>query len=39
MKAELDNSKAEITIDIISDYFHKTKEFLSTAKMIIEGGE
>jgi len=36
MKAALDENHVEITIDIISDYFHKTKEFLSIIEQIIE---
>ena len=37
MKAELNDTKAEITIDIISDYFHKSKEFLAIVRQVIEG--
>jgi len=37
MKASIDEKSAEITIDIISDYFHKTKEFITLVKQIIEG--
>ncbi|MEM2915786.1 MAG: hypothetical protein QXT19_00275 [Candidatus Woesearchaeota archaeon] len=36
MKAALDTNHVEITIDIISDYFHKTKEFLSIIEQMIE---
>lgn len=36
MKAALDENHVEITIDIISDYFHKTKEFLTVVEQIIE---
>jgi hypothetical protein len=36
MKAALDENHVEITIDIISDYFHKTKEFLAIIEQIIE---
>jgi hypothetical protein len=36
MKAALDTNHVEITIDIISDYFHKTKEFLSIIEQMAE---
>lgn len=36
MKAALDEHDVEITIDIISDYFHKTKEFLTVVEQFIE---
>jgi hypothetical protein len=36
MKAALDTSEVEVTIDIISDYFHKTKEFLSLVEQLVE---
>ncbi len=36
MKAALDENHVEITIDIISDYFHKTKEFLAMVEQIVE---
>lgn len=39
MTAILDDKKIEITIDIISDYFHKIKEFLALAESIVEGEE
>ncbi len=39
MKAAVDEHKIEITIDIINDYFHKTKEFLSVAEQLIEEEE
>jgi hypothetical protein len=34
MKATLDEQDVEITIDIINDYFHKTKEFLSLVEQL-----
>ncbi len=36
MKAAFDTNHVEITIDIISDYFHKTKEFLSIIEQMVE---
>lgn len=39
MTAAVEDKKVEITIDIISDYFHKTKEFLSLVEQVIEGGD
>jgi hypothetical protein len=39
MKAAIDEHEAEVTIDIISDYFHKTKEFLALIEQVIEGEE
>jgi hypothetical protein len=36
MKAELEAKDVEITIDIISDYFHKTKEFLTVVRQLVE---
>jgi hypothetical protein len=39
MKAAVDENHVEITIDIISDYFHKTKEFLAIIEQIIEKEE
>ncbi len=36
MKAELEEKNVEVTIDIISDYFHKTKEFLTVIHQIVE---
>jgi len=39
MKAALDEHHVDITIDIISDYFHKTKEFLSVIEQITEKEE
>lgn len=39
MVAIFNSQKIEITIDIISDYFHKTKEFISLVEHIIEGDE
>ncbi len=36
MKAAVDEQHIEITIDIINDYFHKTKEFLSLIEQLIE---
>lgn len=35
MKASVDEKHADITIDIISDYFVKTKEFLSLVNQLI----
>jgi hypothetical protein len=34
MKATLDEQDVEITIDIINDYFQKTKEFLSLVEQL-----
>lgn len=39
MKAALDEHHVEITIDIINDYFHKTKEFLTVVEQLIEQEE
>lgn len=39
MKAAMEDGNIEITIDIISDYFHKTKEFLAVINQIVEGIE
>lgn len=39
MKAILDDKEVEITIDIINDYFHKTKEFLSLVEQLVEEDE
>lgn len=36
MKAAVDEHEIEITIDIISDYFHKTKEFLTIIEQLVE---
>jgi hypothetical protein len=36
MRAALDEHSVEVTIDIISDYFHKTKEFLRLIEQLIE---
>lgn len=36
MKAKFDEHHVEITIDIINDYFHKTKEFLALVDQIVE---
>jgi hypothetical protein len=36
MKAALEESKVDITIDIISDYFHKTREFLTVVQQMVE---
>ncbi len=36
MTAKVDEGEAEITIDIIGDYFRKTKEFISCVEDIIE---
>ncbi|MEM4239736.1 MAG: hypothetical protein QXM31_01350 [Candidatus Woesearchaeota archaeon] len=36
MKAALDENHVEITIDIISDYFHKAKEFLLIIEQMTE---
>ena len=35
MKAAVDNNDIEITIDIINDYYHKTKEFLTLVRQLI----
>jgi len=37
MTAFLDDGKVEITIDIISDYFEKTKDFLIYISRLIQG--
>lgn len=37
MTAYLDDAEIEITIDIIFDYFEKTKEFLQYTREIMEG--
>ena len=37
MTAFLDNGEIEINIDIISEYFEKTKEFVEHCKALIEG--
>jgi hypothetical protein len=39
MVASFDDKQVEITIDIISDYFHKTKEFLTLVEQLVEGEE
>ncbi|MBW3002080.1 hypothetical protein KY338_02875 [Candidatus Woesearchaeota archaeon] len=36
MTAKVDEGDAEITIDIIGDYFRKTKEFISCVEDIVE---
>ena len=36
MTAKVEEGDAEITIDIIGDYFRKTKEFISCAEDIVE---
>lgn len=35
MTAYIDNEKIEVTIDIISDYFEKTKEFIALVEKLI----
>lgn len=35
MTAKIDDKEAEITIDIIGDYFRKTKEFISCTEEIV----
>ncbi len=37
MTAHLDDKKVEITIDIITDYFNRTKEYLIYVKKLIHG--
>jgi len=37
MTALLDDGKVEITIDIVSDYFEKTKDFLNYSSRLIHG--
>ena len=39
MTAHIDNDHVEITIDIINDYFEKTKEFVLYVGKVLEGGE
>lgn len=36
MTAKIDDKEAEVTIDIIGDYFRKTKEFISCVEDIVE---
>jgi len=36
MTAKVDEGEAEITIDIIGDYFRKTKEFISCVEDLVE---